>query len=126
MGATRKRIGVAAALFGKARLAVLTLLFGTPDEAFYLRQISAFAGVGQGAVQRELERLTQAGLVLKARRGQHVFYQANQECVVFAELSGLVQKTTPVGDLARAAEMHPHYRTRLAFVVRKPIDRKST
>jgi len=116
MGATRKRIGLAAALFGKARLAVLTLLFGTPDEAFYLRQISAFAGVGQGAVQREVERLTQAGLVLKTRRGQHVYYQANRSCAVFTELSSFVRKSAAVADVISNALKPLRHEISLAFI----------
>ena len=45
---------LSAALFGKTRRAVLSLLYGHADEAFYLRQVARMAGAGLGAVQREL------------------------------------------------------------------------
>jgi transposase-like protein len=43
-------------LFSKTRRAVLSLLYSHVDDAFYLRQIVRTAGVGLGAVQRELKR----------------------------------------------------------------------
>ena len=45
-------------LFGKTRRAVLSLLYSHIDDAFYLRQIVRAAGVGLGAVQRELKQLS--------------------------------------------------------------------
>jgi hypothetical protein len=43
---------VSAALFGKARRAVLSLLYSHSDEALYLRELARATGVGLGAVQR--------------------------------------------------------------------------
>ncbi|HTY08836.1 MAG TPA: ArsR family transcriptional regulator [Candidatus Edwardsbacteria bacterium] len=60
-------------------------------------------GAGQGAVQRELLRLSQAGIITKTRRGNAIFYQANRACPVFHELSGLMVKTTGEADDLAAA-----------------------
>ena len=81
---------LSAALFGKTRRAVLSLLYSHADEAFYLRQIARAAGVGLGAVQRELRRLSDAGIISRTVRGKQVYYQANPECPIFAELRGVV------------------------------------
>ncbi|MGB9626146.1 MAG: hypothetical protein ACPMAQ_14935, partial [Phycisphaerae bacterium] len=54
MGTTAERGNLSSALFGKTRRAVLALLFGHPDESFYLRQVVRAVAAGQGAVQREL------------------------------------------------------------------------
>ena len=84
---------LSAALFGKTRRAVLSLLYGHADEAFYLRQVARVAGVGLGAVQRELRQLVDAGLVLRSAQGRHVYYQANGESPIFAELKKVVTET---------------------------------
>jgi DNA-binding transcriptional ArsR family regulator len=94
---------LSAALFGKARRAILALLFGHPDESFYLRQVIRAAGTGQGAVQRELKRLSEAGVIKRVVRGRQVFYQANRQCAVFDELLGLVAKTIGAAEILRAA-----------------------
>jgi predicted nucleotidyltransferase len=90
-------------LFGKTRRAVLALLFGRPDESFYLRQIARFAQTGQGAVQRELAKLAEAGIIHRIARGRQVSYRVNRESPVFADLQRLVMKTVGVADVLRAA-----------------------
>jgi predicted nucleotidyltransferase len=94
---------LASVLFGKAQQAVLGLLFGRPDESFYVREIVRATRVGQGAVQRKLQRLAEAGIIDRVVRGRQVFYQANRRCPIFAELQGLVVKTADVADVLRAA-----------------------
>lgn len=89
------------ALFGKTKRGVLALLLTNPQESFYLRQIVRSAGLGQGAVQRELQHLTEARLLLRRRQGHQVFYQANQDSPIFKELKSLLVKTTGVGDILR-------------------------
>lgn len=90
-------------LFGKTRRALLALLFCRSDESFYLRQIEKLTGVAVGPLQRELKQLTDAGIVLRMESGRHVYYQANKENAVFAELRGLVIKTMGVVDILRSA-----------------------
>lgn len=94
---------VAPALFGQARRAVLALLFGRPDESFYLREIARLTGTGVGVLQRELKRLGQASLVVRTVDGRQVYFQANRQSPVFEELRGLMLKTAGVGDVLRTA-----------------------
>jgi len=84
---------ISAALFGKTRRAVLSLLYSHTDEAFYLRQIARAAGVGLGAVQRELRQLSDAGIIQRTVKGKQVYYQANEKCPIFNELKSVVRKT---------------------------------
>lgn len=107
---------LSAALFGKTRRAVLSLLYSHPDEAFYLRQLVRAAGVGSGAVQREVRRLYEAGIIRRMVRGRQVYYQANSECPVFVELRGLIVKTAGVGDVMRAAMASLADRISFAFI----------
>jgi predicted nucleotidyltransferase len=84
---------IGGALFGATRQAVLRLLFGHSDRRFYQRQVIRLVGLGSGAAQRELEQLVAAGILTRAVEGRQTYFQANRECPVFDELSGLIRKT---------------------------------
>ena len=104
-------------LFGKARGAILVLLYGHPDESFYYRQITRqLKGVSVGSVQRELDTLSRLGLVTRSTMGKQVFYQANQDHPVFAELRALLAKTVGVFQAVRSALEPLVDRIYLAFV----------
>lgn len=94
---------IAQALFGKTRRAVLALLFGQPGKTFYTREIVAAAGAGASQVQKELDQLTRAGLLIRERRANQVYFCVNPDASVFTELSGLITKTFGIGDVIRAA-----------------------
>jgi predicted nucleotidyltransferase len=93
--------GLATTMFGKARRAVLSLLYGHTDEAFYLRQVVRVTGIGLGPAQRELKQLTDAGIIQRMVRGKQVYYQANVKCPIFAELKSLIVKTAGLADVLR-------------------------
>jgi predicted nucleotidyltransferase len=94
---------IASSLFGRTRRNILALLFGRPDETFYLRQVARETGAGVGAVQRELAGLTKAGLITRTPRGKQVFFQADRSSPVFSEIKSLMEKTTGLADVVRSA-----------------------
>lgn len=94
---------LSASLFGKTRRAVLSLLYSHSDEAFYVRHILRAAAAGHGAVQRELKKLSDAGVINRTLRGKQVYYQANKRCPIFTELKSLIVKTAGSSDLLRNA-----------------------
>ncbi len=116
MGARVASTDMGGALFGKTRRAVLALLYARPDEAFYLRQVTREVRAGQGAVQRELQRLVDAGILIREARGREIYYRANRACPIFAELHGLVLKTVGLADVLRAALTPLHDGISLAMV----------
>lgn len=107
---------LSSALFGRTRRTILALLYAHPDESFYLRQIARFVEGGQGGVQRELRRLTDAQIIRRNVRGRTAFYQANRVCPIFPELHGLVLKTAGVVEVLRAALTPLADRIQVAFV----------
>ncbi len=113
---TRKPPDIALALFGKTRRSVLGLFFAAPDTAFYLRQVVREAGAGQGAVQRELQHLTQAGILVRTARGRQVYYQVNRASPVFAEMHGLMLKTAGLAEVLREALAPFGAKIRQAFI----------
>ena len=89
-------------LFTKTQQRVLGLLYGQPEQSFYLNQVVSLANIGKGSVNRELERLTAAGLAVKRKVGNQSHYQANPECPIFQELLSIVRKTFGVADVIRS------------------------
>lgn len=116
MGTTRNSSALASALFGKVRLAVLALLFGHPDRAFFVREVVRFVEGGLGAVQRELARLAGAGLLLRRQEGRQVYYQANRESPLYAELRSMITKTVGLADVLSAALEPARDRISIAFL----------
>ncbi|MGH8738563.1 MAG: nucleotidyltransferase domain-containing protein [Burkholderiales bacterium] len=100
---TVRRGSLSDALFSTTQQRVLALLFGQPDRSFYASELIARAGAGSGAVQRELARLEQSGLVTVRRVGTQKHYQANPESPLFSELRGIVQKTVGLAEPLRTA-----------------------
>jgi len=107
---------LAMALFGKTRRNVLALLFGQPGRTFYLREIVSRSGTGVSQVQKELEQLVAAGLVLREQRANQVHFHANPEASIYGELLGIVTKTFGIADVLREALARFKDRVRLAFV----------
>ena len=108
--------GLADALFTKVQQRVLAVLFGHPDRSFYANELIALAGSGTGAVQRELARLASSGLVTVSPVGNQRHYQANAASPVYAELRGLVLKTSGLVDVLRAALLPLAAQIETAFV----------
>ncbi len=100
---TARHASLADALFSGTQQRVLALLFGQPDRSFYASELIALAGAGSGAVQRELARLEQSGLVAVRRLGTQKHYQASSDSPLFAELCGIVQKTVGLAEPLREA-----------------------
>jgi predicted nucleotidyltransferase len=101
--AARSRTSVADALFTGTQQRVLSLLFGQPDRSFFTRELIDLAGGGRGAVQRELARLHESGLIVQTVLGNQKHYQANADSPIFAELRGIVSKMLGPADVLRAA-----------------------
>jgi len=121
--------GLAGALFTPVQQVVLGLLFGQPDRRFQSGELIRLADSGTGAVHRVLTRLAGAGLVSVERVGNQKYYQANRASPVFAELHGLILKTSGLLGPLRAALAPLAGRIRAAFVygsVAKGTDRAAS
>ena len=97
------RRSVGPALFGAARQGVLRLCFSNPDVRQYQQSIIEALRLGSGAVQRELTRLSDAGILARTKEGRQIYFQANRDCPVFTELRSLVRKTLGISGVLRDA-----------------------
>jgi len=117
------------ALFTNVQQRVLGLLFGNADRSFYAKELIHLAGSGSGAVQRELAKLTSAGLVTLRRVGNQTHYQANPASAVYEELRTLILKTSGLVDVLRTALAPRAAEISVAFVfgsVAKRVDSASS
>lgn len=118
--------GLASALFSHTQQRVLGLLFGQPTHSFYGAEVISMTGGGSGAIQRELARLTDAGLLTVEQRGHQKHYQANPASPIYTELCSLVQKTMGLAESLRSAlaDWEPHLEA--AFVYSSVAKGKDT
>jgi len=90
-------------LFGQTRGRILALLYGMPEQSYFVRQIARQIATSVGSVQRELEALAEVGLIDRSTIGRQVFYRANRDHPAFGEVKSLVAKTTGTFHLLRSA-----------------------
>jgi predicted nucleotidyltransferase len=119
-------VGLADALFSSTQQRVLGLLFGQPNRSFYANEVIALAGSGSGAVQRELKRLADSGLVTVVRMGKQKHYQANPESPIYAELCAIASKTFGVAQPLREALQGLTDRIDAAFIFGSVAKRTDT
>jgi predicted nucleotidyltransferase len=126
MGTKEQSAGLAGALFSQVQLRVLSLLIGQPDRSYQVTEVIALAGSGRGAVQRELEKLADAGILNLSVSGNRKIYQANRQSPIFEELHGLILKT--VGLLEPLRKALKPYRPKIdaAFVYGSVAQGKDT
>lgn len=81
-------------LLGPLRARVLSALLLHPDTAWHVRELARRLDILPGSINRELVKLEAVGILLKQHVGNQVHYRANRDCPVFAELAGLLRKTS--------------------------------
>ena len=88
-----QRSGLADALFTATQQRVLGCLFAVGGRSYAVNELIQATGAGSGAVQRELARLSAAGLVRVERVGNQKRYSAAPDNPIHDELSAIVRKT---------------------------------
>jgi predicted nucleotidyltransferase len=96
-------LGIGDALFTKAQQKVLALFYGQPESSFYLNEVVRIADMGRGGISRELNKLTEAGLLVVSKQGNQNHYQANADSPIFNELISVVKKTFGIKGLLQVA-----------------------
>ena len=123
---SRRHTSLAAALFSTTQQRVLAYLFGQPQRSFFATELIGLAGGGSGAVQRELIRLAESGLVTVKRVGTQKHYQANPKSPIYAELCGIAQKTVGLAEPLRESLAPLAKRITAAFVYGSIAKRSDT
>lgn len=103
-------------LFPATRQRVLAQLLLAPEASFHQRELARLTGSHAGTLGRELDKLAEAGLVLRREQGNQVRYQANAQCPLFAELASIFRKTHGMVPALREALAPLAGRIRVALV----------
>lgn len=107
---------IADVLLGKTKQHLLSAILLQPERSWYLSELARYLQVPPSSLQRELAQFVEAGIVAKRQDGNRVYFQADQTCPVFQELSGLLTKTVGLADLVRDALTPLKERIDLAFI----------
>ncbi len=104
------------ALLPKTRQGILAATLVQPEKAWYASELAQRLGVPSSSLQRELQDLTEAGILKTHRQGRMVYYQANRESPVFPDLRGLLLKTAGLVDVLAQALKPVASKVTAAFV----------
>jgi predicted nucleotidyltransferase len=104
------------ALLPKTRQGILAATLVQPEKAWYVSELARRMGVPASSLQRELHDLSEVGILKTHRQGRMVYYQANMDSPVFADLRGLLFKTAGFVDVLAHALKPLAARLRTAFV----------
>jgi predicted nucleotidyltransferase len=94
---------LASLLFGGYRGRVLGLLLLHPEQHYHVREIARLTATSAGTLHKELDRLAQAGLLLREKIGNQLHYGANRQSPIFEELASILRKTSGLADVLRDA-----------------------
>ena len=84
-----------------SRVTLLRIFMLDPHRSYYQRQLAAATGLAIRAIQRELERLSAAGILYRHAEGNRAYYRVDQDCPLFPDLRNLVLKTAAPVDKLR-------------------------
>src|SRR5438046_577733 len=91
------------ALFPATRQAILAAVLLDPQRSWYLSDLASYLGRSPSSLQRELESLVAAEILIRRQERNRVYFQANRECPIYPELANLLAKTAGLAKVVRSA-----------------------
>jgi len=107
---------LASLFFGTYRRDALALLLLHPEDSLHVREIGRITGKAPGTILRELNRLADAGVIIRRPVGNQVQFQANAACPIYEDLRNILKKTAAIADVLREAMEPLADRIQAAFV----------
>lgn len=92
-------MSIATALFSDSQIRIFRWLFGQPERSYHFSELRRLTLLGSASLQREMNRLVAAGLVLSENVGNQRRFQANPRSPVHDELLALIRKTLGIAPL---------------------------
>lgn len=109
-------MSLSSALFSDSQARLFLWLFGQPERSYHLSELRRLTQLGSASLQRELNRLTDAGLLQSERVGNLRCFKANPDSPVFPELVALTRKTLSTIPTIREALMPIAGKLKHAFI----------
>lgn len=98
----QKGVSVLERLFSSSvRVKLLALLLLNPGQSFHIRQLARRLDCSYSNVRRELQNLTELGLLNRHTVANAVQYRANESHFLYGDLRSILIKTEGLGDLLR-------------------------
>lgn len=94
-------------LFPKTRAELLRILFTEAEASYHLRELARMSGLSIGSMQGEVLKLKQAGFITERRDGNRLYFCANKQNPIYAELRGIALKA--VGIQEQLQKTHHKY-----------------
>ena len=88
-------------LSSRVRAEIFRLLFGVSDRELHVREIERQTGLTIATVRQELRKLEGMDIVKARRDGNRLYYRANKEHPLYAEVHNLVLKTSGLVDVLK-------------------------
>jgi uncharacterized protein len=104
------------ALMPERRAQILSALIMHPNKSWYLHELAESLKTSPSSLQRELQILSEAGILNRQKSGNRVYYTARQDSPIFPELKMLFTKTTGVVDVLRDSFAPFRRQIKLAFI----------
>ncbi|MDP2736950.1 MAG: nucleotidyltransferase domain-containing protein [bacterium] len=87
--------------FTKNQTLVLEIFFNEPDKFFYLRQIAQRLKKQPGVFQREINKLTEGGLLESYFEGNRRYFKLNKKYPLYKEIKSIFFKTLGIEGLLK-------------------------
>ena len=84
------------ALFSNAIRGILTATFMQPSKWWYMSELASYLGLRPSSLQRPLAALVGAGILVRTREGNRIYFRAEQANPLFRHLQGIIAKTAGI------------------------------
>jgi len=108
--------GTVVALFPTIRAGVLSATMLQPERWWFMTELARHLETSPSSLQRELESLVAAGLLLRRQDGRRAYFKANADSPLFADLCGLLEKTSGLVPALKSSLAGFDDRIKLAFL----------
>lgn len=104
------------ALFPAVRTGVLSATMLQPEHWWFMTELARHLEITPSSLQRELESLVSAGILLRRQDGRRTYFKANTDSPLFPDLKGMLEKTTGIVPAIRAALQQFENRIEIALL----------
>jgi len=111
-----RRSPVLDALFPAIRQKLLATALLSPEKWWYLSELASHLGTSPSSLQRELDSLTESGVLERKQDGRRVYYRAQAGSPVFHALRELLSKTAGLIPALQSEMAKFHGRIRWAAI----------
>lgn len=104
------------ALFPKIRQSILAATYTQPDKWWFMSELASFIETTPSSLQRELNTLTESGILRSRRDGNRLYFQAETDAPIYAPLRDLLVQTLGVTESIKEALIPFKDKINVAFI----------